>query len=451
MSRTLVCPRCRRPLATTDDAEEWTCNGCHGRFISGAAGRLDLLDPQFLGEPPSAEERQAGEPTASPCPACGIAMRSFVLAEASLDRCPSCGGRWMDGPPPPTPPFPPLPRGGKGGMDAEVSVSSLARGLLYSLTLPERALRSGVGLAAGAVRESAAWLVPQAFQNSRTYSLVVKNSLRFLAEDVGGVAAKPGAPNESAPEQYIARKAVGNFVDLAALATLHVSPAWILAIVSDVAYGTKSYVHELAAELRREGLIDEKSTIDSVDDVLNALQDATGRTAVLFDTPPLSIDEMKRTLAETRQAVQSADLRGVLPQAELQKYWQEMRDIADREGQSLLGVSAAVTLRTLQKVGTVARGTLCGVQVVGGLFNRHVLGHYVESLETVRQRGFYATLQESAGPYIEAVGANFAAGRSTWTEELLSGRAIRRGVGAIVGWLTRRGRGEQSADVSAGS
>ena len=40
-----------------------------------------------------------------------------------------------------------------------------------------------------------------------------------------------------------------------------------MAVVSDVAYGARTYTRELATELKQKGLIDEKSTIDSVDDV----------------------------------------------------------------------------------------------------------------------------------------------------------------------------------------
>ncbi|MFN0197808.1 MAG: hypothetical protein ACKVT0_13775, partial [Planctomycetaceae bacterium] len=69
--------------------------------------------------------------------------------------------------------------------------NSLSHYFLYTLSLPERTVRSTIGLAAGTVQEAATLLVPGAFQNSKTYELVVRNSLRFLTNDVGGV--KPTA------------------------------------------------------------------------------------------------------------------------------------------------------------------------------------------------------------------------------------------------------------------
>ena len=233
--------------------------------------------------------------------------------------------------------------------DAATSSSPLGHFLLYTISLPERAVRSTLGVAGGAAQEAANFLVPRAFQSSKTYEIVVQNSLKFLTDDIGGVKRQS---NDAAAgdDGYMARKAVGNFVDLAGLATLHVSPMWFMAIVSDVAYGSKVYLLELAVELKKQGLIDETSTINHVEDVLEAVRTASGQTAALFDTPPLSVDQLKQSLETTRSAIQSADYRAILPEAELKQYWSEMREISAAENVSLLGVSGALTMHAMGKV-----------------------------------------------------------------------------------------------------
>jgi hypothetical protein len=168
--------------------------------------------------------------------------------------------------------------------------AAVRRFLIYGLSLPERTLRSGVGLVGGAVRESAGLLVPQAFQNSKTYSVMVRQMLDYLVEDVGGVARPAQAEVEPRTENFVARKAVGNFVEMAGLATFHISPLTILAVVSDVAYGSQTYLRELSEELKRQHVIDENSTIDHVDDLLAAVSQASSVTANAFDVPPLSVD-----------------------------------------------------------------------------------------------------------------------------------------------------------------
>lgn len=350
-------------------------------------------------------------------------MVQLYLGEAMLDRCSSCEAVWLDGGEQLT------------GAGPETAAASLSRYLMYSVTLPERAVRSTVGLTAGTVRESAEFLIPQCFRNSKTYEVVVENSLKFLTEEVGGVPARPDA--EPTAEDFLARKAAGNFVDLAGLATLHVSPLWMLAIVSDVAYGSKSYLLELAAELQREGVIDESSTIHSVDDMLVAIQQSSGEAATLFDTPPLSVEQLRETLDNTRKAVRSMEIRSVLPQSELQAYWGEMREIAAKEGVSLLGVSGGLTMHALGKITTFSKGTLIGLRVAGGLVNQHVLGHYLDSLTAAREQGFYQTVRQSAEPYIESVWNNFADGRPTWTEDVVTGRIFGKTFGSLKDWFTR--------------
>ena len=51
--------------------------------------------------------------------------------------------------------------------------------------------------------------------------VMVKQMLDFLAEDIGGVERKPKSGAAPGVENFVARKAVGNFVDMVSLATLH--------------------------------------------------------------------------------------------------------------------------------------------------------------------------------------------------------------------------------------
>ena len=414
MSETgLACPRCQAKLI--EDENNLKCEACLGLLVDGQSVCSELIG----------QLDEATNPETQPvdCPKCSKTMKILALDAFELDYCESCHGVWLDA-------------GEQLNAEGD-SASALSRYLLYSFTVPERLVRSSVGLAAGAAKETASFLVPQAFQSAKTYQLVVENSLGFLTRDIAGVDDGSAEEEDTGAQDFMARKAVGNFVDLAGMATLHVSPVWIMAIVSDVAYGTKSYVSELAGELQKQGLIDDTSTIHHVDDVLDAIQNASGEAASLFDTPPLSVDELRKTLNSTREAITAADYTSILPESELQGLWEEMRTVAARDDVSLLGVSGAVTMSTLNKVTTASKGALTGVQVVGDLFSKHVIGHYVDSLNTVRDRGFYQSVKESSEPYVASIWTNLAADRSTWTEEVLSGRAIRKGLSAIGGFFKK--------------
>jgi hypothetical protein len=300
--------------------------------------------------------------------------------------------------------------------------AGVSRFLIYTLSLPERVVRSTVGVTAGAAREAAHALVPQAFKSSKVYELVIANSLRFLTEEVGGVEHQPRPGENANLDHYLARKAVGDFVDLAGLATLHLSPIWLFAVVSDVAYGSKTYLNELSAELRQRGLIREDSSIDRVEDLLDAIRSSTAETASLIATPPLSVAQLK----ESVEKIRLVDPTTLLPQQELSAQWGEIREIATREDVSLLGVSGALTMHMLTQVGAVAEGALAGVEVAGGLFNRNVLGHYASGLQAVREHGFYPLILASSAPYRKAVWTNFAAGHETLTSQIVTGRLFRQ-------------------------
>jgi hypothetical protein len=322
---------------------------------------------------------------------------------------------------------------------------SVFESLLYGVSLPERLVRSACGVTAGTAREMAGFLVPRSFQDSKTYEIVVRNSLDFLIKDIGGVGdSAPATDANAAGTDFLARKAVGNFMDFAGLSMLHVSPLWVLAAVSDVAYGTKTYVQELARELQAQGLIDDASTIHHVDDVLGAVQKASASAANTFDQPPLSVVELKKSLDETREALLKADPRQLIPESELASYWNSMRSVAESEDVSLLGISGAISMQALSTVTTVSRGTMTGVIVAGQLMNRAVFDHYREGLSRVMEKGVWDSVRESYQPYVEGVFNNFKAEKRTWTEALFDGATYRGAWGKVRSVFRRRSASEGS-------
>jgi hypothetical protein len=282
-------------------------------------------------------------------------------------------------------------------------------------------------------------LVPQAFRSSKTYTIFVAQMLDFLAEDIGGVQSQKEEATELKVENFVARKTVGNFVELAGMATFHLSPMTLLAIVSDVAYGSQSYLRELGEELKKQGVIDRDSTIDHVDDLLQAVADAAGTTASAFDTPPLSVSGLRQTIEETRKSISEIDPTGVLPRAELSRLWDDMHRIAVDQGVNPLAVSGAVTLYSLDKMGAVARGALSTVTVAGTLFDRHVIDHYEDAVSNIYRRGIYTCLAETSKPYINAVWSNYSTGKLTITEELLTGKTFGKAWQTVRRWV--RGSG----------
>lgn len=331
---------------------------------------------------------------------------------------------------------------------ADPGVETVYQYLMYGLSLPERTVRSTAAMVSGAVHESAALLVPPAFRDSKTYNTFVKQMLDMLANDVGGVqkktesiaatdgsAATATQAEPPAIENYVARKTVSSFVDLAGMATLHMSPLTILAIVSDVAYGSQFYLHELACELKKEGIIPEDSSINNTAELLAAIGDASSSTASAFDCPPLSVDGLRETIQQTREQINKIDPTKLIPQSEITQLWTSMQAMAERENVSVFEVSSAMTMYALDQVNTVSQGALTTIRVTGLLLDRHLFEHYWTALGKINEQGIYTMLAASSRPYIEAVWFNFSSDRPTITEDVVSGKLLGRAWSGVRDWM----------------
>ena len=341
----------------------------------------------------------------------------------------------------------------------EPSSDQIYKYLMFGLSLPERAVRSTAAMVGGAIDQSANLLVPQAFRDSKTYNTFVKQMLDVVANDVGGVGAGDsktdgaevvsGEDIEEDVEGYVAKKAVSTFIDLAGMATIHVSPLTVLAIVSDVAYGSKTYLDELTQELIKEGVIDDQSVINNATDLLDAIGSASSQTADALDTPPLSVDGLRETILQTQSAVANIDPALLIPQSEIESLWDDMQGMATREGVNVFEISSAMTMYTLEQVNTVSKGALTTIRVTGDLLDRHFFDHYRKGLEEINQQGIYAMVAQTSQPYLDAVWYNFAHDRPTITEDIVSGKMAGRVWDSVSnsfkGWLGEEDAAQESS------
>ena len=306
--------------------------------------------------------------------------------------------------------------------------------LVYGLSLPERAIRSTAGVVGGALRESAAALFrrPSAMRGPTNSS-----SARCWTSWRKTSAASPVRTDRKTrgSQNYVARKTVGNFVEMASLATVHVSPMLLLAIVSDLAYGSKAYLGELAEELPSPGRDQDASAIRQVDDLLEAAASASEETAAAFDTPPLSIEGLRENRPPGQGIAARHRSRPGDPEDEIRQFWDRMRSVAQREDMSPLAISGAMTLGSLDRFAKLGSGALTSVRVAGSLFDGVVLDHYRTVLTNIDEHGLYSTLSASSQPYAEALWRNFSADRATVTERFLDSGAAARALGKARRWL----------------
>lgn len=289
----------------------------------------------------------------------------------------------------------------------------IVRATWYSVTLPERlvrALAAGVG---GSAHEGGQLLLPRFVRRSRFYEVTAGNALRIAIELVGGVEnganAAAEAPEVPSAGRLAVKKAAGNVVELGSIAAFGFSPLWLLAAASDILNGSRVYLRVLERELASAGYLAPDVEFESVDQLLSALQGATGVTAGTIDTPPLEIAELRKSIAELR------DDAATLPKpAELAALFNGLTRSARMEGRSLLQVSTGVGLAFVTSAKHVS--------------SDHVVAPYREDWRPLRREGFGAYAVRISRPYRGAMTGHFQAGSETWTGRGVTwvGRRVRR-------------------------
>ncbi len=270
----------------------------------------------------------------------------------------------------------------------------------YLVSLPERLLRAVGAAAGGTIHESAELLLPRLVRRSRLYEATAKNLLRITVELVGGVERpkeEVAGEVEPSPKKLLVRKGAGNVVELGSIFAFGFSPLWLLAAAADVTRGTRIYLDALVGELKDAGVIAPEAELGSVDELLAALEGASGTSARLIDIPPLELEALKRSLADLRD-----DASGLPTPRELEAVYSALVHEADREQRSLLEVSVGVGIAFFNSAKKVGQ--------------QHVLDPYTEDLQPVRDEGFAKYAVRVGGPYASAVARHFDPREASLTE-----------------------------------
>src|SRR4026208_319616 len=130
----------------------------------------------------------------------------------------------------------------------------------YLLSLPERLLRSGLGLGAGVAREIGEVVLPDGVRRTRLYQNLVDTTLRSLIEQVGGVEGHyPHAT--PLPADFLKRRTAGNVIEALGIVAFRASPVWVLAALADVCGMGRQLIPEIADALQAQGVLDKDAEV----------------------------------------------------------------------------------------------------------------------------------------------------------------------------------------------
>lgn len=292
----------------------------------------------------------------------------------------------------------------------------------YLLSFPERLLRSVLGLSAGLTRELGEVALPAGIRRSRLYQNLVDATLRYVIEHVGGVEGVYHA-EERLPDNFLARRAAGNAVELLGIVAFRASPVWILAALADLCGLGRQLIPEIADALKAQGLLEKETQFTSVDQMLDGLERTSSQLAATVNTPPLDVAGLRKeweSLREQAGHLQPADL----PSWDtIRNVWGQLKKESEQQSKSIFETSSVMALsaaRTVPEgVRWISASARVGATRTGQILATAMLDHYRQTLSEIRKVGYASYAGRQLRPYLRACVHQFSPERSTMTQRVL--------------------------------
>ena len=286
-----------------------------------------------------------------------------------------------------------------------------ARMVRYLVSLPERVVRSGAALAGGVIRELGDVTLPASVRRTKTYQTMVEIALRFMIEQVGEVKGVYPSERQLAGN-FLVRRTAGHGIELAGLLAFRASPVWIMAALADISGAGRQVIQEIAEAMKQEGLLQRDAKFESVDQILDGLEQTAGWAADICNLPPLDVAGLRREWSTFKQAASKIPPRN-LPSAQLIRgQWDEFKTEAAAQNQSVFQLSSMMAVaaisRTPQTLLRLARAANRAVWRTGQLFAGPVLNHYSQTLRKIQERGHAAYWADEFRPYLRAAAGQFS-------------------------------------------
>jgi hypothetical protein len=292
----------------------------------------------------------------------------------------------------------------------------------YLLSLPERLVRSTLGLGAGAARELGEVAIPMGVRRSQLYRNLVDTTLRYLIEQVGGAEGVYPAGDPS-DKNFLMRRTAGNAIEALGIVAFRASPVWVLAALADLCGMGRYLIPEIAEALKAEGLLEEETQFASVDHLLDGLERTSARLAATVNTPPLDVPGLRREWQAIREEARSIP-PGKLPSREdIRALWAQLKQESARHNRSVFETSSILAVSAVQRlpqgIKWLATSATLGASRTGQVFAAALLDHYRQTLDEIRRVGFVTYTARQFTPYVRAAVRQFSPGQRTLTERLL--------------------------------
>jgi len=299
----------------------------------------------------------------------------------------------------------------------------------YLLSLPERLIRSTVGLGAGVAREVSEVALPDGVRHSQLYRNLVDATLHFLIEQVGGVE-DVYRTDAALPDNFLARRTAGNAVEVLGVVAFRASPVWILAALADVCGMGRHLIPEVTEALKTQGLLEKDAQFTTVDQLLDGLERTSTRLAATVNTPPLDVAGLRAEWAALREDASHLPPASLPSRETISAVWADLKAESARQERSIFETSSVMAVSAARAlpggVRWLSASARVGAARTGQVFAAALLDHYRETLSEIRDTGYLTYVARQFRPYLRAAAGQFSPKRHTLTQRLIEKLPMRR-------------------------
>jgi len=292
----------------------------------------------------------------------------------------------------------------------------------YLASLPERFVRSAVGLGAGVVREVGEVAIPESIRRGQLYQNLVDTTLRFLIEQVGG-AEGVYKTDEKLGEDFLVRRTAGNVLELAGVVAFRASPVWVLAALADLCGMGRHLIPEISDALKAEGLLEKDAEFSNVDQILDGLEKTSSRLASTVNTPPLDVASLRREWAALREDARSLTPASLPSRESIGQLWTQLKSESARQNRSIFEMSSMLAVSAAGKfpdgVRWLSASAMSAASRTGQVFGVALLEYYSQTLGEIRAIGFVRYAGRQLRPYVRAAVVQFSPKRPSLTQRLI--------------------------------
>ena len=219
----------------------------------------------------------------------------------------------------------------------------------YLASLPERLVRSAVGLGAGVVREVGEVAIPESIRRGQLYQNLVDTTLRFLIEQVGG-AEGIYRRDEKLAEDFLVRRTrrqrPGACRDRRVSRVAGLGAGRVVESLRDGPPPDP----EISDALKAEGLLDKEAEFSNVDQILDGLEKTSSRLAATVNAPPLDVASLRREWAALREDARSLTPASLPSREAIGQLWTQLKSESARQDRSVFEMSSMLAVSAAGKL-----------------------------------------------------------------------------------------------------